>query len=201
MGFRSLRVINDDIVAPGQGFGEHGHDNMEILTWVLDGALKHGDSLRHAQTLKPGELQVMTAGTGIRHSEFNASSDQPVRFLQIWIEPSEPNVQPRYLQQAFAAAARHNRWDTLASGRTDAPPAALPIHQDATLRVADLDPGASITLDMATGRHAYVHVARGGVTVLDQTLTDGDAFTTDTPGALTLTASAAGAQVLAFDLA
>lgn len=200
MGFRSLRVINDDVVRPGAGFGEHGHDNMEILTWVLDGALRHGDSLGHDMVLRPGELQAMTAGTGIRHSEFNASATAPVHFLQIWIEPDTPDMNPRYDQRAFDAAGRANRWQTLATGReADADGVAMPIRQDATLRIAELSAGATVDVTVAPGRAAYVHVATGSVIVGDDRLTAGDALVQDAAGTQTLTAEGP-TQVLWFDL-
>ncbi|MEZ6190095.1 MAG: pirin family protein [Phycisphaerales bacterium] len=113
MGYRSLRVINDDVISPGTGFGEHGHDNMEILTWVVDGALRHGDSLGHSQRLEPGELQAMSAGSGIRHSEYNDSSSKPVRLLQIWIEPAKHNTEPRYdsrVSRPKAGTTAGKRW-------------------------------------------------------------------------------------------
>jgi len=198
-GYRSLRVINDDIVRPGAGFGEHGHDNMEIFTWVLDGALRHGDSLGSDYVLKPGELQAMTAGTGIRHSEFNASQSQPVHFLQVWIEPSEANVKPHYDQRAFDAEGRHGRWQTLVTNNADGGNA-MPIQQDASLRVVDLGPGESVDVTIEPGRAAYVHLARGGLRVGDESLKTGDAFTSEQPGTLTIEATKPS-QVLWFDLA
>ncbi len=197
MGFRGLRVINDDIVAPRGGFGEHGHDNMEIITWVLDGSLKHGDSLGNLREQRHGEVQVMSAGTGIRHSEFNASDTRPVHLLQVWIEPAQRNVEPRYLQQAFDADGRHNRWQTLASGRGDA--GALPIAQDAALSVAELDADASLQVALEAERHGYLHVARGQVRVGDTTLDAGDAITLAGPATLTIEATQPS-ELLFFDL-
>ncbi|MEM9253517.1 MAG: pirin family protein [Planctomycetota bacterium] len=212
-GYRALRVINDDVVEPGQGFGEHPHRDMEILTWVLDGGLKHGDSLGNLQVLKPGELQAMTAGTGIRHSEFNASETDPVHFLQIWLMPRHAGAEPRYLQQSFDAAGRANRWQTLAidDTRQAEAPEAMPIAQDASLSVADVDAGASVTVKVAPGRHGYVHLATGAAKAttadgsVDQPLAAGDALAVDNtasekPMELTLAASTA-AQALWFDLA
>lgn len=196
LGFRSLRVINDDVVRHGAGFGEHGHDNMEIFTWVLTGALRHGDSLGSDQVLHPGELQAMTAGSGIRHSEFNASQTEPVHFLQIWIEPSAQNVAPRYDQRAFDADGRRGQWQTLVSSAGQG----MPIAQDATLKVADLQPGDTVDVTTASNRAAYVHVATGGVRVNGHSLKAGDAFTSETAGTLTLEATEP-AQVLWFDLA
>lgn len=197
IGFRALRVINDDTVTPGAGFGEHGHDNMEILTWVLGGALRHGDSLGHGRRLEPGELQAMSAGSGIRHSEFNDSQSQPVHFLQVWIEPAERDAAPRYDQKRFDEQGRHNRWQTLASGRdTDG---ALPIGQDAEMRVADLDQGLTIDLQNGPGRHAYLHVATGKVTAEGQTLEAGDALTLSEESAIKIEANEPS-QLIWFDL-
>jgi len=173
--YRVMRVLNDDIVAPGGGFPEHRHDNMEILTWVLDGALKHGDSLGHMQELHHGELQVMSAGHGITHSELNASDVKPVHFLQIWLFPTSHDIEPRYLQNAFNAQDRQNQWDTVASGGHHA--TALPIHQDAQLRIADLDAGSSLKADIAHGRYAYMHIAYGEIEVGGIKLGRGDALT------------------------
>ena len=197
MGYRGLRVINDDVISPGTGFGEHGHDNMEILTWVVDGALRHGDSLGHSQRLEPGELQAMSAGSGIRHSEYNDSKAQPSRFLQVWIEPAKRNTEPRYDQRRFEAEGRHNRWQTLASGRGAA--GALPIGQDAEMRVAELDKGASLNVDVAAKRYAYVQVVTGKVTVEGRTLTEGDAFTAEAGTNVAIQATETS-QVIWFDL-
>ncbi len=198
MGYRSLRVLNDDIVEPAQGFGEHGHDNMEIITWVLRGSLKHGDSLGNMRTLSHGEVQVMTAGTGIQHSEFNASAADPVHFLQMWITPARRGVEPRYLQEAFDRVGRANRWQTLASGRGT--PGALPIEQDAELHVTALEAGQSLAVPVAQDRHAYIHVALGHARINDQPMSPGDAITASGPSGLTLRAIDE-AQVLWFDLA
>lgn len=197
MGYRGLRVINDDVVSPGTGFGEHGHDNMEILTWVVDGALRHGDSLGHSQRLEPGELQAMSAGSGIRHSEYNDSKTEPSRFLQVWIEPTHRNAEPRYDQRRFDADGRHNRWQTLASGLGAA--GALPIDQGAEMRVADLDAGASLNVDVAAKRHAYVQVVTGKVTVDGRALAEGDAFTAESGTNVKIEATES-AQVIWFDL-
>jgi len=196
-GFRSLRVINDDVIAPGTGFGEHGHAHMEILTWVVAGALRHGDNLGHSQLLEPGELQAMSAGSGIRHSEQNASATSEAHFLQIWIEPAERDIEPRYDQKRFSSEGRQNRWQTLASG--SGAEDALPIHQDAEVRVAGLDAGASIPLQVQPGRHAYVHVVTGSIALEGQTLAAGDAFTL-VPGTSVELAAVAASQVMVFDL-
>ncbi len=197
MGYWSLRVINDDVISPGTGFGEHGHDNMEILTWVVDGALRHGDSLGHTQRLEPGELQAMSAGSGIRHSEYNDSKTDPARFLQVWIEPKHRNAEPRYDQKHFDAEGRHNRWQTLASGRGAA--GALPIDQDAEMRVADLDAGVPLVLSTEEAGHGYVQVVTGTVRVDGRTLREGDAFTVKADANVTIEA-VEPSQVIWFDL-
>jgi quercetin 2,3-dioxygenase len=198
MGYRSLRVINDDIVEPSSGFGEHGHDNMEILTWVLEGRLHHRDSTGSDGDLRPGELQAMTAGRGITHSEVNDSPNERVHLLQIWIEPDTRNLPPTYTQKMFPKEGRSGRWQLLAS--PDARDGALPIHQDATLNVAELAGGQQIALSTAADRHAYVHVAYGHLQVGDITLNSGDALTFAGPENLDFTASE-DSQLLYFDLA
>lgn len=195
--YRSLRVINDDVIAPAGGFPEHGHENMEILTWVLEGALKHGDSLGHQQVLHPGELQAMSAGTGITHSEMNASDTEPVRLVQIWLIPKRKDIEPRYGQRAFDAAARRNRWDTLASGLGH--PTAMPINQDAELRVTDLDAGATVSVSLSAGRYGYLHVTSGRVALASEQLNDGDAASLPGPAEAAVTADTAS-QVLFFAL-
>ena len=146
MGFRSLRVINDDRVAPGAGFGEHGHDNMEIITWVLTGSLRHGDSLENSRVLTPGEVQVMSAGSGIHHSEHNGSTTEPSHFLQVWIIPKSRDIEPRYDQRTIETDARHNRFAPIASGfASHQEKGALPIHQDAAVLVADVEVGSTVS--------------------------------------------------------
>jgi redox-sensitive bicupin YhaK (pirin superfamily) len=198
LGYRALRVINDDIVEPASGFGEHGHDNMEILTWVLEGTLHHRDSTGGDGELKPGELQAMTAGRGIRHSEFNDSATEPVHLLQIWIEPDALQLTPSYGQKPFPREGRRAKWQVLASpdGRQES----MRIHQDAILSVAELSEGEKVALELGPKRHAYVHVAFGEVSVGDTSLTSGDAITFAGPENLTFTASEES-QILYFDLA
>jgi len=198
LGYRSLRVINDDVIEPASGFGEHGHDNMEILTWVLEGALHHRDSTGGDGDLRPGELQAMTAGRGIRHSEFNDSPSEHVHLLQIWIEPDTRNLQPAYEQKAFPRDARQGQWQTLAS--PDGRDGSLRIHQDAILSVADVNAGKEVSQTLAANRHAYVHVAFGLVQVGDTTLKSGDAITFAGPDGCTFRASEES-QILLFDLA
>jgi len=198
LGYRSLRVINDDIVEPASGFGEHPHENMEILTWVLEGALHHRDSTGSDGELRPGELQAMTAGRGIRHSEFNDSPNERVHLLQIWIEPDTLHLTPAYGQKAFPREDRSGKWQTLAS--PDGRDGSMRIHQDARLHVAELASGKEVSLDLAANRHAYVHVAYGNVQIGDTALKAGDAITFAGPESLTFTASEES-QILFFDLA
>ena len=174
MGYRSLRVINDDVVEPASGFGEHGHDNMEIITWVINGVLRHTDSTGTNGEIRPGEVQVMTAGRGIRHSEMNPSASEAVHLLQIWIEPNARNLTPSYSQRAFADDGRQGRWQNLAS--PDGRDGSLQIHQDAILSVAQLSDGKHIDLSLDDNRHGYLHVAYGAVQVGETTLTSGDAL-------------------------
>jgi redox-sensitive bicupin YhaK (pirin superfamily) len=198
LGYRSLRVINDDIIEPASGFGEHGHDNMEILTWVLEGTLHHRDSTGGDGDLRPGELQAMTAGRGIRHSEVNDSPTEPVHLLQIWLEPDTLNLPPAYGQKKFSREGRRGRWQTLAS--PDGRDGSMRIHQDAVLSVAELVDGEQVSLSINANRHAYVHVAFGTVRLEDTTLTSGDAITFGGPENFTFAASDES-QLLFFDLA
>lgn len=196
--FRALRVINEDRVQPGQGFGLHPHRDMEILTWVLEGALEHRDSLGGGGVIRPGDLQRMSAGTGIHHSEFNASDREPVHLLQIWLFPDAKGRAPRYGQATFEADGRRNRFQLLASreGRGGS----LDIHQDADLLVADLDPGAEVEHGVAEGRGAWVQVARGAVDLNGQVLRQGDGAALENEALIRLK-GLEPAQVLVFDLA
>jgi redox-sensitive bicupin YhaK (pirin superfamily) len=197
MGFRTLRVINEDRIQAGQGFGVHPHRDMEILTWVLEGTLQHKDSLGSGGVIRPGELQRMSAGTGLTHSEFNASQTEPVHLLQIWILPEAKGLQPRYGQTAFPAERRRNRLQLLAShsGREGS----LDIHQDADLWVADLDSGVTLDHTLAPGRSAWIQVARGRVTVNGTALEAGDGAAVTGESLLNIAAVAAS-QILLFDL-
>jgi redox-sensitive bicupin YhaK (pirin superfamily) len=199
LGFRSLRVINDDIVAPGEGFGMHGHRDMEIITVVLDGELEHKDSLGNGEVLRPGEVQMMTAGTGIRHSEFNPSQTKPVHLLQIWLMPDEKNAKPRYAQKQYPIANRRGKLVTVAS--PDGRDGSLPIHQDATLAVTLLEPGDSVTHTLAPGRFAWVQIATGAATLNGRQFSAGDGASIADEKTLTLTGTAPGTHVLLFDLA
>jgi redox-sensitive bicupin YhaK (pirin superfamily) len=174
MGFRALRVINDDKIKAGRGFGMHPHSEMEILTWVLNGKVAHEDSTGQRGEIMPGDLQLMSAGTGIRHSEINGLDDATTHLLQIWIEPSEAGVEPGYQQASFDIDGRADRWQLLAS--PNAQDGSLKIHADAEVSVAILSAAGRIEARVAEERHGYVHVARGRIKVDDQELVSGDAF-------------------------
>ncbi len=195
--FRSLRVINEDIVAPGRGFGRHPHDNMEILTWVLSGELAHTDSLGSQRTLKPGEMQRMSAGTGIEHSEFNASKTDPVHLLQIWIMPGSNDAPPAYDQKEFPAEGRKNRLQLVASPA--GADGSMTIGQDARVYVADVEKDKSVDLAIGPKRSVWVQVAKGSVMVNGQQLGQGDGAGIKDEAALNITGTDA-AQVLVFDL-
>jgi len=198
MGFRALRVINDDRVAPGGGFATHGHRDMEILTWVLDGALEHRDSLGNGSIIRPGEAQRMSAGTGIRHSEFNHSQAEPVRFLQVWVLPARRGLAPGYEQRAFADARLRAGLVLVAS--PDGRDASVTLHQDVEVHAGRLEAGARAALALRAGRHAWVQVARGEVVVNGHALAEGDGAALGDEAALELAAGGA-AEILVFDLA
>jgi redox-sensitive bicupin YhaK (pirin superfamily) len=198
MGFRALRVINEDRVQPGQGFGTHAHRDMEILTYVLEGALEHADSLGTRSQIRPGEVQRMSAGTGVTHSEYNASREEPVHFLQIWILPERTGLAPGYQQRAFAREPRRDRLQLAAS--RDGRDGSLVIHQDAELYLAELGAGARAVHPLRPGRHAWIQVARGGVRLDDQRLEPGDGAAVSDQARLELEGIAA-AELLLFDLA
>ncbi len=198
MGFRALRVINDDRVAAGGGFGTHGHRDMEIITMVLDGALEHKDSLGNGSVMRPGDVQRMTAGAGIRHSEFNHSQEELVHFLQIWILPERKGLQPGYEQKAFATNGTHGSWRTVVApeGRDGA----LTIHQDASLAIASLSAGEQATYSLKPGRYAWVQVASGAVTLNGTALQAGDGAAVSDETKLTVKATEPS-ELLLFDLA
>jgi redox-sensitive bicupin YhaK (pirin superfamily) len=173
MGFRALRVINEDRVAPGEGFGMHGHRDMEIVTLVLSGALAHKDSLGNGEALRPGELQHMSAGSGIRHSEFNPSPSEPVHLYQIWLLPRANGLAPSYSQQAFDPGDRDGRWQLVASPTGER--GSLKIQQDAQIHLANLVVGAELRYDMHPGRQAWVQVLRGAIVLNGQPLATSDA--------------------------
>ncbi len=200
MGFRSLRVINEDRVQPGQGFGTHGHRDMEILSYVLSGELAHRDSSGGGGALRPGEVQRMSAGTGIRHSEFNGSATAPVHFLQIWLLPDRPGHPPSYEQKAFPAEERRGRLRLVASPGGEG--GSTTIHQDARVYAALLGGGQTASLELSPGRHAWVQVARGAVEVNGTRLEAGDGAAISEEARLALTGRGAEeAEVLVFDLA
>ena len=172
MGFRSLRVINDDRVKPAEGFGTHAHRDMEILTWVLEGALQHKDSMGNGSIIRPGDIQRMSAGIGVTHSEFNPSRDEPVHLLQIWLLPRQRGLTPGYEEKQFPEATRRSRLRLIAAG--DGRDGAVTIHQDADLWTALLEPGESVRHALQPGRHAWLHVARGTVVANGMRLAEGD---------------------------
>lgn len=198
MGLRALRVLNEDMVAPGRGFGTHHHRDMEIITYVLEGALRHQDSMGNGSVIRPGDVQRMSAGTGVRHSEFNASDSEPVHFLQIWIIPDRAGHQPGYEQKAFDLAASPGRLLLIAS--PDGREGSVSIHQNARLFAGKFAPGISFTQTLGPNRHAYVHVARGSVELDGTTLGAGDAAALPLARELTLATRDDTAEVLLFDL-
>ncbi len=198
MGFRALRVINDDRVAPGAGFPMHGHRDMEILTYVIEGALEHKDSLGNGAIIQPGEAQVMSAGTGITHSEFNPSSTDPVHLLQIWILPDEPGLKPRYEQRDFPIEEKQGQWRLIAA--KDGRNGAVTIHQNVDLYVSILSPGDRLSYTLQPERYGWLQVAKGLVTWGDQTLREGDGVAIAAGEQLQLSTDT-GAELLLFDLA
>jgi hypothetical protein len=198
MGFRSLRVINDDRIAPGAGFGTHGHRDMEIITYVLEGALEHKDSLGTGAVIYPGEAQRMTAGTGILHSEFNHSKTEPVHLLQIWIVPEEEGLPPSYEQRAIPLEEKRGKLRLIAA--RDGRDGAVTIHQDAALYASVLEPGERVFYDLKANRHGWLHVARGTATLNDRSLTEGDAVAIAGEERLEI-GTDMGGEILLFDLA
>jgi redox-sensitive bicupin YhaK (pirin superfamily) len=197
MGFRCLRVINEDRVAPGQGFGTHPHRDMEIITYVLEGALAHKDSMGNGSFIKPGEVQRMSAGTGVTHSERNPSQSEQVHLLQIWILPRQSGLAPSYEQKDFSADNKTGRWQLLAS--SDAREGSVLIHQDADLYVAKLEANDKVTHGLGLNRYAWVHVARGEISLNGTVLQAGDGAQVENETALDIKA-AKPSEVLLFDL-
>jgi len=196
MGFRSLRVINDDLVMPRMGFGKHPHRDMEIITYILSGSLAHQDSMGNGRTISTGEFQYMAAGTGVQHSEQNPSVNEAVHLLQVWIMPDENGVKPRYAEKSMKDAATGAlHLITSKTGRDGS----MAIHQDADLWLAKLDAKQSVTHSLGAGRHAWLHVAEGEITLNGQVLSGGDAVAVSDESALKLT-GAKPSQVLLFDL-
>jgi redox-sensitive bicupin YhaK (pirin superfamily) len=198
MGFRALRVINEDRVAPAKGFGTHPHRDMEIISYVLDGELAHKDSMGNGSVIRPGDVQRMSAGTGVRHSEYNHAADRTTHFLQIWIEPDRTGIAPSYEEKRFEAAEKRGRLRLIAS--PDAAEGSVRIHQDARVYAGLFDGAESARLELDAGRKVYVHVARGKVRVNGQELAAGDAATLQEAGELSID-QGREAEVLVFDLA
>lgn len=196
--FRHLRVINEDWVSPGQGFGEHPHRDMEIVTYILSGQLEHRDSLGHGSTLKAGEFQRMSAGRGVTHSEFNPSATEPTHLYQIWLFPDEKSIEPSYEQKRFSAAERIGRWQLVAS--REARDGALKINQDAQIFLADLAAGQSLIYEQLATRHSWLQVLRGSATVSGQLLQAGDGLAVSDEAAWQIT-SRSDSELMLFDLA
>lgn len=201
MGFRSLRVINDDRVAPGRGFGAHGHRDMEIISYVMEGKLAHKDSTGTQQVLEPNMVQAMSAGSGVIHSEFNGSASEPVHFLQIWIAPAEQDLEPGYQQFAYNPREKRGRLRLLA-GPDATPGKAAVIHQDARVYASVLAAGESLEQPVAPGRHAWVHCAQGNITLNGQVLKEGDGVAISDQSTLRIAGTGPdGGELLLFDLA
>lgn len=196
MGYRSLRVINDDLVMPDEGFGMHPHRDMEIITYVLSGSLAHKDSMGNGRVIGAGEFQYMAAGTGVQHSEFNPAKDEAVHLLQIWIMPDHKGAKPAYAEKS-AKGTPTGAWELITSktGRSNS----MAINQDADLWLAKLEPKQSVQHALGSGRHAWLHVAEGEVTVNGETLSAGDAAALDEKSVLNVT-GVKPSQVLLFDL-
>ncbi|MDJ0700669.1 MAG: pirin family protein [Woeseiaceae bacterium] len=197
MGFGPLRVINEDRVKPGQGFGTHGHSDMEIISYVLDGALEHKDSLGTGSIIRPGDVQRMSAGTGVRHSEFNASDTDPVHFLQIWILPERDGLEPSYEQKAFSDEEKRGRLRLV--GSRDGRDGSVTIHQDVDLYASLLDSGDEVTYELGEGRNGWVQVARGSVRLDDNDLSAGDGVALEGNRTLKLE-GVDDAEILLFDM-
>ena len=198
MGFRALRVINEDRIAPGQGFGTHPHRDMEIVSYVLEGGLRHQDSMGNGSIIKPGNVQRMTAGTGVLHSEFNASATEVVHFFQIWLLPERTRLQPGYEQRVFSTSDRRGRLALVAS--RDGREGSVTVHQDVDLYSAALENGERVSHPLKAGRHAWVQVARGAVRLNNKPLDAGDGAALTEEAVAEIEATAPG-EVLLFDLA
>ncbi|MBI2944839.1 MAG: pirin family protein [Candidatus Wallbacteria bacterium] len=197
MGFRDLRVINDDRIEAGRGFPMHSHRDMEILTYVLEGELEHKDSMGTGSRIRPGEIQRMSAGTGVRHSEYNASADRPLHLLQIWIVPGSPGIAPSYEQKNLPREELAGRLRLIAA--PDADERAVALHQDTKVYASLLSNGQGVAHELAAGRHAWVHVARGALTLNGHELRAGDGAAASDERILNL-AGIDAAEVLVFDL-
>jgi redox-sensitive bicupin YhaK (pirin superfamily) len=199
MGFGALRVINEDRVAPGGGFDTHGHQDMEIISYVLDGALEHKDSIGTGSVIRPGDVQVMSAGTGIRHSEFNHSKKEPVHFLQIWVLPDRNGIAPRYDQKSFADAEKRDRLRLV--GSPDGRDGSIVIHQDAEIYDALLSRDQAVSHDLKAGRKSWIQVVRGAVEVNGKAAAAGDGVAVEDEAIVSIAARADDSHVLVFDLA
>ncbi len=198
MGFGPLRVINEDRVSPGQGFGTHGHRDMEIISYVLEGALEHKDSIGTGSVIRPGDVQVMSAGTGIRHSEFNHSKSDPVHFLQIWVIPDREGIAPRYEQKSFTDADKRGRLCLV--GSADGRHGSVVIHQDVELFAALLGDGDGLSHEVAPGRRSWLQVLRGAVSLNGQQLDEGDGAAALRESKLLIKGRGDGSEILLFDL-
>ena len=198
MGFGALRVINEDRVSPGQGFGTHGHRDMEIISYVLEGALEHKDSIGTGSVIRPGDVQIMSAGTGIRHSEFNHSKTEPVHFLQIWVVPDRQGIAPRYEQKTFPDADKRGRLRLV--GSSDGRDGSVIIHQDAKIFAALLNTGDHVTHALPHERRAWLQVVRGTVAINGLELHTGDGAAVEDEPTLTVTAKLDDTEILVFDL-
>lgn len=198
MGFRNLRVINEDRVTPGRGFATHAHRDMEILTYVLDGALEHKDSMSNGSIVRPGDVQRMTAGTGVTHSEFNHSASGEVHFLQVWVVPEKPGEAPSYEQRSFSVEERRDVLRLVAS--RDGRDGSITLRQDVDLYAGLVSAGASVERPLAKGRHGWIQVARGGVSVNGTVLVAGDGAAVSDESSLRVVAEA-DSELLFFDLA
>jgi quercetin 2,3-dioxygenase len=198
MGFGPLRVINEDRVSPGQGFGTHGHKDMEIISYVLDGALEHKDSIGTGSVIRPGDVQIMSAGTGIRHSEFNHSKAEPVHFLQIWVMPNRRGIAPRYEQKTFPDTEKRGRLRLV--GSSDGRDGSVVIHQDVEVFATLLNEGESLTYALASERKCWIQVLRGSVALDSHDLVAGDGVAIVSQPDLSLTAKADDTEMLVFDL-
>ena len=197
MGFGPLRVINEDRVAPGTGFGTHGHRDMEIISYVLEGELAHRDSMGNGSVIRPGDVQRMSAGSGVRHSEFNHAQDRTTHFLQIWIEPNVTGIAPSYEEKRFSEADKQGRLRLVAS--PDGADGSVRIHQDARMYVSRLAPGQSLSAELAAGRLGYLHLVSGALTVNGERLAGGDAAKVHDETQLQISAGA-DSELLLFDL-
>jgi quercetin 2,3-dioxygenase len=199
MGFADLRVINEDKITPGQGFGTHGHRDMEIISYVLEGALEHKDSIGTGSVIRPGDVQRMSAGTGIQHSEFNASTTEPVHFLQIWILPEQKGIDPGYEQKTFSASEKRGTLRLV--GSRDGRDGSVTIHQDINLYATTLQQGETVTHPLSEGRVAWLQVVSGAVEANGQTIAAGDGAAIAQEAQIILQGASKDAELLLFDMA